>query len=119
MGRSVSPTYSSPSFGSCSVSRASRPTILDRGSLLTSMPSMEFLGEKQRQEDRRDVNTSRGTEGSGSAGSSRRADEAKGTDIQDVTPLSHSPRPRQFDAALERRVVRKIDRHLMPLVMIL
>ncbi|KAI6715076.1 hypothetical protein JHW43_002442 [Diplocarpon mali] len=80
---------------------------------------MEFLGEKQRQEDRRDVNTSRGTEGSGSAGSSRRADEAKGTDIQDVTPPSHSPRPRQFDAALERRVVRKIDRHLMPLVMIL
>lgn len=30
-----------------------------------------------------------------------------------------SPTPRHYDLALEKRVVRKIDRHLIPLVMIL
>lgn len=31
----------------------------------------------------------------------------------------NSPPPRHYDLALEKRVVRKIDRHLIPLVMIL
>jgi hypothetical protein len=30
-----------------------------------------------------------------------------------------APQPRQFDRAMERKVVRKIDLHLIPLVMVL
>ncbi len=38
---------------------------------------------------------------------------------EERTGRDTSPRPIQFDAALEKRVVRKIDVHLIPLVMIL
>lgn len=35
------------------------------------------------------------------------------------TPRGGAPQPRQFDRAMERKVVRKIDIHLIPLVMVL
>ncbi|PBP25625.1 MFS transporter [Diplocarpon rosae] len=80
---------------------------------------MQLFGRKQQQEEGRHINTSGRTEGLGSAGSSGREEETKDNDNQGITPQSHSPRPRHIDAALEKLVVRKMDRNLIPLVMIL
>ncbi|KAH9213618.1 MFS transporter-like protein [Leptodontidium sp. 2 PMI_412] len=78
---------------------------------------MGIFGKKG--EERENIRTSRGTEAHVSAA---QEDPEKHIEHQDEITLQNQntpPQPLQFDAALEKRVVRKIDRHLIPLVMIL
>lgn len=84
---------------------------------------MGFFSSNTPQEEEEEDTRDRRIEGAGNTGNNVPGDEGsleKGFHDQDVSPpASPSSPPRAFDAALEKRVVRKIDRHLIPLVFIL